>query len=387
MKKTAMVLLALFLMPVLAGCSSSAGVSSESGVGKEPTYTYTYAAGSNSGKDLYNPVTSPPSTVTTAILSPAITLTQTLPGEYASDTTIERMIVRNGSMSLLVEDIPLSLDKISQMAAALKGYVVSSQEWRENERYYGSIAIRVPAGEFENAMHQLADLAVEVKSQSSTSQDVTSEYVDLSAKLKNLEATEEQLLAIMKQATDIKDVLAVQSELTNIRSQIEQIKGRMRYLEQTSATSLISISLEQSKLSVTINADRASVKMNEKIYFSAQIYGGFTPYSYEWDFGDGETATIAQPSHKYSKAGTYTVALKVTDDHGNSYTETRKDYVTVLQGGWSFGGVVNAAWQGLLWLGRALISLVIGLAIFSPVWIIILVIIWLVRRRKKTAAK
>jgi len=81
----------------------------------------------------------------------------------------------------------------------------------------------------------------------------------------------------MKQATDIKDVLAVQSELTNIRSQIEQIKGRMQYLEQTSATSLISVSLEQSKLSVTINADRASVKMNEKIYFNAQVYGGFTP--------------------------------------------------------------------------------------------------------------
>jgi PKD repeat protein len=377
MKKLIMVLLALLLLPALAACSTSG--ERNPGGSSEVTYSYTppmLSAGQ--GKDASN------STVTSM---PAPT-TLVLSGQGSVDTsTTDRMIVRNGSVSLLVEDIPISLDKISQMASNLKGYVVSSQSWRENERYYGSISIRVPVVEFDNVMRLLAAMAVEVKTQSSSSQDVTAEYTDLSAKLKTLEATEQQLLAIMKQATEIKDVLAVQNELTNIRTQIEQTKGRMQYLERTSATSLISINLEQSKLSVNISADRASVKMNETIYFTSQVFGGFTPYSYAWDFGDGSTGTVAQPSHKYGKAGTYTVSVKVSDDKGNSYTETRKDYITVLQSGWSIGGVVSGAWQGLVWLGEALVTLVIGLAIFSPVWIAIGVIIWLVRRKKKATAK
>jgi len=73
-------------------------------------------------------------------------------------------------------------------------------------------------------------------------------FVDLTAKLKNLEATEQQLLKIMEKAEKVEDILAIQRELTNTRQQIEQTKGRMQYLEQTSATSLIEVSLEQSKL-------------------------------------------------------------------------------------------------------------------------------------------
>ncbi len=383
MKRLTLIFLSLLLLPVLAACSASTEKGTGAALnGSTPSYTYTYSPSP--------PVTAPSQGkgdyLTTVTSTPVPTII--LPGQETVDTsTVDRMIVRNGSISLLVEDIPLALDKISQMASTLKGYVVSSQSWREDERYYGSVSIRVPAEEFDNVMQQLAAMAVEVKTQSSSTQDVTSEYVDLSSKLKNLEAAEQQLLAIMKQATDIKDVLAVQNELTNVRSQIEQIKGRMQYLERTSATSLITVSLEQSKLSVKISADRASVKMHETVYFSASVYGGFTPYSYEWDFGDGNTGTVAQPGHKYSKTGIYTVTLKVTDDHGNSYTETRKDYITVLQSGWSIGSVVSGAWQGLLWLGRALVSLVIGLAIFSPVWITIIVVVWLARRKKKTQVK
>jgi len=232
-------------------------------------------------------------------------------------------------------------------------------------------------------MESIARLAVEVTTRNSTSKDVTEEYTDLSARLKNLEAAEQQLVKIMASATKVEDVLAVQRELTRVRGDIESTKARMLYLQRTSDTSLISVRLEQAKMDVKFTASLSTVKAGESVRFSPQIAGGFSPYSYQWDFGDGATATAPSPNHSYSSAGSYTVTLTVTDNKGNTASQTRKDYVTVLPG-WTAGGVASGAWNGLIAFGEALTTLLIWLAIFSPVWIVIGGITWwLVRRRKK----
>jgi PKD repeat protein len=298
----------------------------------------------------------------------------------------DRMIVRTGNMSIVVNDINDTLASIAQMAESYGGYVVSSNSWKDGERIYGSISIRVPADSYDTASASISQMAVEVTSQSTSSQDVTEEYVDLGARLSTFQATEQQLLAIMAKAEKIEDILAVQAQLTSIRSQIEQIKGRMQYLEKTSATSLITISLSQAKLKASFTASSVNAKTGDDLYFYPDVAGGFTPYSYEWDFGDGNTSTESNPTHTYAKPGTYTVSLKVTDDRGNTVTETREAYIKITQGGWSAGGIASGAWNALVWLGRGLLTILIGLAIFSPVWIVIGVIIWLVRRKKAKAS-
>jgi len=378
MKKFFIILIAagLLLLPALAACSAG---SPEATDGRDTGY-YTQT-------NVVSPVYPPDGKNGSEVVSPSpITITTTPSQNGAGSIAIpDRMIVRNGNMSMLVEDIPGVLVEIANLAAGVEGYVVSSQNWRSGDRFYGNITIRVPVARFEQVMSQLADMAVEVTNQSTTSQDVTAEYIDLSAKLKNLEATEAQLLSIMQQATKVEDVLAVQRELTTVRGQIEQIKGSVQYLERTSAESLVTINLEQSKLSVKFTASRASVKMNEDLVFTPEIFGGFSPFSYGWDFGDGQTSTLAQPSHKYKSSGTYSVSLKVTDDHGNTFTETRQDYITVIQSGWSVGAVVSGTWGALVWVGRALVTAAIGLAILSPLWLGVGLVIWLIRRRKKAA--
>ncbi|GAI28992.1 unnamed protein product, partial [marine sediment metagenome] len=130
-----------------------------------------------------------------------------------------------------------------------------------------------------------------------------------------------------------------------------------------------------------------SVKEGEKARFEARIAGGFAPYSYEWDFGDGETSTAEYPTHAYKSAGEYTVSLKVTDDKGNTDSETRSEYITVLPS-WSAGSIVSGAWKGLVTFGHVLANIFIWLGIFSPVWIIGGVIVYFAwwRRRKRRAA-
>ena len=368
MRKLGLGLLALGLPLFLLACSQSATTR-----GADSEYR---------GNGAYTPAatTAPRPAIPTVIVQ--------RPPQYsgASDvTTPDRMIVRTGNMSLVVEDVTVAVDRISKLAEASQGYVVSSNSWREGERLRGTISIRIPSGDFGNIMRAIGEMAVEITSQTTSSQDITEEYVDLTAKLKNLEATEQQLLRIMEKAEKVEDILSVQRELSNTRSQIEQTKGRMQYLEKTSAMSLVEINLEQSKLDAKFTAEKRFIHSGESVQFTAQVGGGFSPYSYRWDFGDGKTSNDAAPAHNYRGSGDYSVSLVVTDDRGNTASAETKDYITV-QAGWSAGNAAGSAWNGLTAFGRALLSVGIWLGIFSPVWIIIgAIVYWQVRRRRKAA--
>jgi len=155
----------------------------------------------------------------------------------------ERMIVRTGEMSLVVEDVVGTRDEIAELAVRFDGYVVSSRISGEEEDLRGWISIRVPDEKFEQALAELGELAVRVKSESTDSRDVTEEYVDLESRLKNAEATESQYLALMEKA-EVEEAIRIYELLHQVRGEIEQIKGRMRYLERTSSMSLIEVRLE-----------------------------------------------------------------------------------------------------------------------------------------------
>ncbi|MFC1903046.1 DUF4349 domain-containing protein [Chloroflexota bacterium] len=156
----------------------------------------------------------------------------------------ERMIVRNGEISLVVEDVISARDRIAQIAVGFGGYVVSSRITGEEQDRRGTISIRVPDEEFESVLTELRNMSVRVKSESTSSQDVTEEYVDLEARLKNALATEQQYLTLLDKAIDVEDILRIYDSLSRVRSEIEQIKGRMQYLERTSSMSLITVRLE-----------------------------------------------------------------------------------------------------------------------------------------------
>jgi len=165
-------------------------------------------------------------------------------GAGALPASEERMIVRTGEISLIVKDVVDVQGEVTQLAVRLGGYVVSSRISGEEEDRRGWISIRVPDEKFEQALAELRDLSVRVESESTDSQDVTEEYVDLQSRLKNAQATENQYLALLQKAENVEDILRIYERLSQVRSEIEQIKGRMQYLERTSSMSLISVRLE-----------------------------------------------------------------------------------------------------------------------------------------------
>ncbi|HTY82413.1 MAG TPA: DUF4349 domain-containing protein [Dehalococcoidales bacterium] len=299
----------------------------------------------------------------------------------------DRMVIRNGNMQLVVDDINAAMTKITNLVNSYGGFIVNSEVQENNSRLYGNISFRVPAEKFQDAMAALRAMAVDVKMENTSGQDVTQEFTDLTSSLRNLESAEQQLLKIMDQADKVADVLAVEQQLIQTRGQIEQTKGRMQYLQQSAAMSLISVTLEQSKLAVEFNANARDVKAGDTIYFQPTISGGFAPYSYTWDFGDGKTSTDEGPSHAYKNNGSYTVSLKVTDDRANTVTLTRDDYINVMAG-WKAGNTADSAVNGLVGLGHFFANLFIWLGIFSPVWIVTLAIVlyfawWKPRKQRK----
>jgi hypothetical protein len=159
------------------------------------------------------------------------------------DQSQERLIIKNGELDLLVEDTDRALGQISQIAVDNGGYVLTSQSWQAGETKQGTITITVRAENFETAMRRLGDTAIEVLGETSSGQDVTAEYVDLESRLSSLEATRDRLRTFLEDAQDVEEALAVNRELSQIESEIEQVRGRMNYLSGRATYSTITINL------------------------------------------------------------------------------------------------------------------------------------------------
>jgi hypothetical protein len=129
------------------------------------------------------------------------------------------------------------------LAESVGGYVVSSTISGEEGDVTGSISIRVPDSRFEQTLGELRSLATRVRSENTSAKDITEEYVDFKARLRNAEATEGQYLALLGKAKDTEETLKVYERLSQVRREIEQIKGKIQYLEQSAALSLIEIEL------------------------------------------------------------------------------------------------------------------------------------------------
>ena len=170
------------------------------------------------------------------------------PGTAMPDEiNVERKIIRNGYLTLEVDDIAGTITQIAEVADELGGYVVSSRKHEDDRSTSGSVTIRVPADKFSEIFDRLRQLAVSVPYENTESQDVTEEYIDLQARLHNLEATEAQYLALMEKAETVEEILKVQQALSGVRGEIERIEGRITYLERTSDMARIEISLQETK--------------------------------------------------------------------------------------------------------------------------------------------
>ena len=169
-------------------------------------------------------------------------------GQTQGQGAQERMVIQTVDMGVVVNDPQARMNEIAKMAADLGGYVVSSNIYQNftslgKEVPEATIVIRVPAGKLDQALAEIKKGAGDVPYENRSGQDVTNAYVDLQSQLRAKQAAEEQLLKIMDEAVRAEDVLAVYMQVQAIQTEIEQLKGQIKYYEEAAALSSISVRL------------------------------------------------------------------------------------------------------------------------------------------------
>ena len=188
--------------------------------------------------------------------APAATAAPAMPAEIGSAAAssnlpdeAQRKIILTASLQLVVQETDKTVDRIRSLVSADGGYVVSANIWRDGETIRGNLQVRVPADKIDPFLADVKKLAVRVEREETGGQDVTEEYVDLQARLTNLQAAEKELRELMtsvrQKGGKAEDIMAVYNELVNVRGQIEQIQGRMQYIDRLSAMATVNLDLSE----------------------------------------------------------------------------------------------------------------------------------------------
>jgi hypothetical protein len=172
----------------------------------------------------------------------------TTSGDVYAAPSSPRLIIQNADLSIVVKDVDARLKAIQDMAKNLGGFIVSVNVYQTytnagDQVPQAQIVIRVPQEKLEDALTQIKKDTVDVQNETRSGNDVTDQYVDLQSRLKAKQVAEEQLISIMKDAHKTEDVLAVYSQLQQIESDIEVLKGQIKYYEQSAALSAITVNI------------------------------------------------------------------------------------------------------------------------------------------------
>lgn len=170
-------------------------------------------------------------------------------------TTQDTEEIKTGQLSIVVDSIDEARNELEEIKSKYDGSITYSYESGDGLDKSLTLTIKVKESDFENAFKDLSEITGDVEYSYTDTNDVTEEYVDLQARLTNLQATEEQLLKIMDEAETVEDTMSVYSELSSVRGQIEELEAQIRYLDSQTDYSYITVTFSLSSTGAGISED------------------------------------------------------------------------------------------------------------------------------------
>lgn len=171
---------------------------------------------------------------------------ETMADDGTSTTTLQQKIIKTAELLVVVNSTTEAVKGVTTLAEARGGFVISSQTYTAtDDTLVGSLTIRVPADQFTSTLNSIKDSVELVQSESVTGTDVTEEYIDLQARLKNSQALEIDYLAILAQSGSVEDTLKVTKVLAGVREEIEILQGQINFINARSDFSTITVNLSE----------------------------------------------------------------------------------------------------------------------------------------------
>ena len=189
----------------------------------------------------------------------------------ATAEAAERKIIRNAEITMEVASTTDTQHRITSIAEANGGFVVTSEaKQRENvdpaQRTLDiKLVVRVPSPQFGVAFDEIKKLASNTPQENVTGQDVTEEFIDLEARIKTQKALELQFLEIMRQAYKVSDALEVQRQIADVRTDIEKLEGRKRFLENRASLSTITVNIQAPKPVIAVTGTGFGQNLREAV--------------------------------------------------------------------------------------------------------------------------
>ncbi len=241
------------------------------------------SSGGAPGMDAASPVVAPSQAISTNPAADAAPeeVAQKVSQPSTSTTTAEvsrPQLIRRAELRVVVDSIPETMQTVNTLIRQQGGDVLSSstqQPTNPNSHRTAVLAMRVPQERLDAVVERLAGLGI-VERQVMTAEDVSTQLVDIDARLKNLRRTEETLLKIMDRSGSVGDVLKVAQELSNVRQGIEQIDAQLKALRSQVAFSSITLDLEEAVTAGTITPRSVPLQLGETWKDSTRSLKGFS---------------------------------------------------------------------------------------------------------------
>jgi major membrane immunogen (membrane-anchored lipoprotein) len=251
----------IFLCVLLAACSASDPTQGESKTSSQVSQAQTEAvkdsAAANTAGALASNAAQQPAATSGVTSMPAVT---------------PRKMIYEANVQAEVENFDKARSAINALLGRYQGYLLSSSQYETEQEKGGEMVMRIPQAGFSSFLDELDQLATRIPVRSIQGQDVTEEYVDLTSRLKARKAVEARLLQFMSEAKKTEDLLKISADLAKVQEEIEQIQGRMRYLDENVTYSTISLSLLEKKRTAKLDdvAD-ASTWENARLAFHQSL--------------------------------------------------------------------------------------------------------------------
>ncbi|UOQ95295.1 DUF4349 domain-containing protein [Halobacillus shinanisalinarum] len=199
----------------------------------------------------------------------------------------DRKVIYTANLRIEVKDYQQSIDEIQAQVSERGGYIVGSNRSGDSGEgsVNGHVTARIPQGEFREFMQLVEQGSSKVLESSISGQDVTEEYVDLESRLKSKRVVEKRLLSFMEQADKTEDLLKISNDLATVQGKIEEIQGRMNYLQNKADLATVTVHIQENNVRISgmndeeLNTwDQAKQQFLKSINFLISIFSGLVVF-------------------------------------------------------------------------------------------------------------